>query len=161
MRTIATPRRREFVHQAGRFMATLLYVDDEETIGRAVARWFGRRGHTVHLAHSIASAQAVLAEHAPDALFLDVWLGTESGFELLSWIEEAHPELARRVTFVTGELADGDQSVRVWRTLGRPVLQKPFDFAQLEQYFGPAADGGMEQEPRADAPRQAGQRDGT
>ena len=136
-------------------MATLLYVDDEETIGRAVARWFSRRGHTVHLAHSIATAQAQLAEHEPDALFIDVWLGTESGFELLSWIEEARPELAERVTFVTGELADADSGDRVWRTLGRPVLQKPFDFGQLERYFGEAtanADGAEEQ---------ARQRDGT
>jgi DNA-binding NtrC family response regulator len=120
-------------------MSTLLYVDDEETIGRAVARWFGRRGHTVHVASSIASAQGVISEHAPDALFIDVWLGSESGFELMSWIEETHPELAERVTFVTGELADSGRGDRVWRTLGRPVLQKPFDFAQLEQYLGDAA----------------------
>ncbi len=114
-------------------MTTLLYVDDEVAIGRAVARWFGRRGHTVHLAHDVRGAQAIVAEHAPDVLFIDVWLGTESGFELMSWIEEARPELAERVTFVTGELADGDQGDRLWRTLGRPVLQKPFDFAQLER----------------------------
>lgn len=126
-------------------MATLLYVDDEETIGRAVARWFGRRGHTVHVAHSIAGAKAMLDEHEPDALFIDVWLGTESGFELLSWIEEARPELAERVTFVTGELADADHGDRVWRTLGRPVVQKPFDFAQLERYFGEVAQGAQEQ----------------
>ena len=126
-------------------MATLLYVDDEEMIGRAVARWFGRRGHTVHLAHSIASAQAMLAEHEPDALFIDVWLGTESGFELLSWIEEARPELAERVTFVTGELANAEEGDRVWRTLGRPVLQKPFVFAQLERYFSDATQDAGEQ----------------
>lgn len=133
-------------------MATLLYVDDEETIGRAVARWFGRRGHTVLLAHSIAGAQAVLDEHEPDALFVDVWLGIESGFELLSWIEEARPALAERVTFVTGELADAGHGDRVWRTLGRPVLQKPFDFAQMERYFGDVAREEREQ---------AGLRDGT
>ena len=115
-------------------MATLLYVDDEQNIGRAVARWFGRRGHTVHLAPTIAAAQKVLAEHVPDVLFVDVWLGSESGFELMSWIEDTRPELAGRVTFVTGELADDAQGGRVWRTLGRPVLQKPFDFAQLERY---------------------------
>jgi DNA-binding NtrC family response regulator len=119
-------------------MSTLLYVDDEETIGRAVARWFQRRGHTVHVAQSIAGAQGLLAEHVPDALFIDVWLGSESGFELMSWIEETHPQLAERVTFVTGELADSGRGDRVWRTLGRPVLQKPFDFAQLEQQLGDA-----------------------
>ncbi len=115
-------------------MSTLLYVDDEVLIGRALARWFARRGHTVHLADSIASAQQAIVEHAPDALFIDVWLGSESGFELMSWIQENRPALADRVTFVTGELADADRADRVWRTLGRPVLQKPFDFADLERY---------------------------
>jgi DNA-binding NtrC family response regulator len=122
----------------GESMTTLLYVDDEETIGRAVARWFGRRGHTVYLAPSVADAQAVIAEHDVDALFIDVWLGTESGFELMGWLEEMHPDLAERVTFVTGELAEPNAEGRVWRTLGRPVLQKPFDFRQLEQYVDEA-----------------------
>jgi two-component system nitrogen regulation response regulator NtrX len=115
-------------------MSTLLYVDDEALIGAAVARWFARRGHTVHLAGTIAAAQQVISDHAPDALFIDVWLGTESGFELMSWIEESYPALADRVTFVTGELADATRSDKVWRTLGRPVLQKPFDFADLERF---------------------------
>ena len=115
-------------------MATLFYVDDEEMIGRAVARWFERRGHVVYLASTIAEAQRLLSEHEPDVLFIDVWLGAESGFELMGWIEDSHPELAARVTFVTGELASADRGDRVWRTLGRPVLQKPFDFAQLEEH---------------------------
>jgi DNA-binding NtrC family response regulator len=119
-------------------MPTLLYVDDEAMIGRAVARWFGRRGHTVHLAGNIAAAQEAIARERPDALFIDVWLGNESGFELMSWIEDSHPALADRVTFVTGELAGEVNNGRVWRTLGRPVLQKPFDFADLERYVAEA-----------------------
>ena len=121
-------------------MSVLLYVDDEETIASAVALWFQRRGHVVHLATTVAAARRVLEEHVPDALFIDVWLGSESGFELMSWIEDARPELAGRVTFVTGELADQRKVDRVWRSLGRPVLQKPFDFAQLERY---ASDAGV------------------
>jgi DNA-binding response OmpR family regulator len=117
-------------------MATLLYVDDEATIGRAVARWFERRGHVVHLARTLSEAQDLLLDLEPDALFIDVWLGTESGFELLSWIEDVRPQLAERVTFVTGELVDtrSTDNRRVWQTLGRPVLQKPFDFSQLEAH---------------------------
>jgi DNA-binding response OmpR family regulator len=114
-------------------MASLLYVDDEETIGRAVSRWFERRGHEVHVARSIEDAKQFLNEHEPAAIFLDVWLGTESGFELMGWIEDERPELADRVTFVTGELADSvDGRQSVWKALGRPVLQKPFKLAQLE-----------------------------
>jgi DNA-binding response OmpR family regulator len=114
-------------------MASLLYVDDEEIIGRAVSRWFERRGHEVHVARSVEDAKQILAEYEPTAIFLDVWLGKESGFELMGWIEDERPELANRVTFVTGELADThDDHSSVWKALGRPVLQKPFEFAQLE-----------------------------
>jgi DNA-binding response OmpR family regulator len=120
-------------------MATLLYVDDEETIGRAVARWFERRGYVVQVARSIAEAEQVLTELRPDVLFVDVWLGTDSGFELMGWIEENRPELADRVVFVTGELVDVNNG-RLWQTLGRPVLQKPFDFAQLEAHAQVAMD---------------------
>jgi DNA-binding NtrC family response regulator len=120
-------------------MATVLYVDDEATIGRAVERWFGHMGHTVHVALNVTDAQTLILEHSPDVLFIDVWLGTESGFELMSWIEDTRPALADRVTFVTGELADAERGDRVWQTLGRPVLQKPFDFAQLDRYILDAA----------------------
>jgi DNA-binding response OmpR family regulator len=122
-------------------MPSLLYVDDEETIGRAVARWFERRGHVVHVAHSVDEAKRVLLHHSPDAIVVDVWLGTESGFELMGWIEDVRGHLAERVTFVTGELADAQSGGhRVWQTLGRPVLQKPFDLAQLEAHaYGSAA----------------------
>jgi len=113
-------------------MMTLLYVDDEATIGSAVERWFTRRGYTVLLASSVSSARRVLGEHDPDAVFIDVWLGDESGFDLLSWIEDQRPQLANRVTFVTGELADDGRAGQTWRSLGRPVLQKPFTFDQLE-----------------------------
>lgn len=116
----------------------MLYVDDEMMIGNVVARWLARRGHTVHLAFDVAGAQRAIVEHAPDVLFIDVWLGRESGFELMSWIEDTRPELAGRVTFVTGELVNAEEDTRVWCTLGRPVLRKPFDFAQLERYIADA-----------------------
>ena len=116
-------------------MPVLLYVDDEETIGRAVARWFERRGHVVHIARTVDEAKRVLLHHSPDAIFIDVWLGTESGFELMSWIEDVRGNLAGRVTFVTGELVEpAGPGQRVWQTLGRPVLQKPFDLSELEAH---------------------------
>ncbi|MEO7455490.1 MAG: response regulator [Gemmatimonadaceae bacterium] len=112
-------------------MKTLLYVDDEESIGRVVARYFTRRGDTVLLARSIAEATDILEVENPSAVFIDVWLGTESGFELLDWIEDRRPHLAQRVTFVTGELVDDTASNKTWTALGRPVIQKPFDLSRL------------------------------
>lgn len=112
-------------------MATLLYVDDEETIGRVVQRYFSRRGDTVHLAHSLAEARAILATQQPSAVVIDVQLRGESGFELLRWIEERHPELADRVTFVTGDLVDVANAKQGEGAMGRRMIQKPFDLSML------------------------------
>ena len=112
-------------------MTTLLFVDDEEIIGRAVSRLFTMRGDTAFVAHSVDQAEAVLVAHDPHIIFIDVWLGGESGFELMNWIEENRPHLADRVTFVTGDSATGEDPDRVWQRLGRPVIRKPFDFATL------------------------------
>lgn len=112
-------------------MKTLLYVDDEETIGKVVARYFSRRGDVVLLARTIAEAREILEVENPSAVFIDVWLGSESGFELMDWIEDRRPHLAQRVTFVTGELVDESSPDRTWKALGRPVIQKPFDLARL------------------------------
>jgi DNA-binding response OmpR family regulator len=112
-------------------MKTLLYVDDEQTIGEVVARFFRRRGDVVLLAHTIAEAREILEVEDPSAVFIDIWLGAESGFELMDWIEDHRPELANRVTFVTGELADDISAGHIWKTLGRPVIQKPFELSSL------------------------------
>lgn len=122
-------------------MTTLLFVDDEETIGRAVSRLFSLRGDTALLAHSVSEAQLVLMMHEPDIIFIDVWLGGESGFELLNWIEENRPHLAERVTFVTGDLVPKEGSDGVWRRLGRPIIQKPFDFSKLIEVVADAGKG--------------------
>ena len=114
-------------------MTTLLYVDDEVTIGRVVSRYFSRRGDTVLLAQNIAEAQQHLRETNPDVVFIDVWIGAESGFELLAWIDDTHPHLTERVTFVTGEDTGASDPERLTRTLGRPFIQKPFDLTRLAE----------------------------
>lgn len=112
-------------------MTTLLFVDDEEIIGRAVSRLFSMRGDTALVAQTVAEAQVILTIHDPHIIFIDVWLGGESGFELLNWIEENRPHLAQRVTFVSGDIAPDEDPDHVWRRLGRPVIRKPFDFTRL------------------------------
>jgi DNA-binding NtrC family response regulator len=119
-------------------MATLLYVDDEETIGRLVSRYFSRRGDRVLLAGSIADACAILAVEAPDAIFIDVWLGKESGVELVRWISEVRPKLLDRVTFVTGELVEEGAHWAFGGEFVRPVIQKPFELSTLAHFIDDA-----------------------
>ncbi len=119
-------------------MGTFLYVDDEATIGLVVSRYFARRGDRVLLAASIAEARAILAVEEPDAVFIDVWLGKESGVELVSWIAQEHPRLLARVTFVTGELVEESEHWAFGGQICCPVIQKPFELSTLAKFVDDA-----------------------
>ena len=111
---------------------TVLYVDDEEAIRRAVSSWLTRKGHRVYTAANAESARDVLREHDIDGVFIDIWLGEESGVDLHEWIREHYPPLASRATFVTGDLAPPEDLERALRQIGVGVLTKPFDLQQIE-----------------------------
>ena len=115
-------------------MATVLYVDDEDAIRRAVSAWLTRRGHTVHTAGTLAEARDLLSSQPINGAFVDIWLGDESGLELQDWIDEHRPELSPRIVFVTGDLSASDTAQSSVRKLGRPVLAKPFELQQLDTF---------------------------
>ena len=110
----------------------VLYVDDEEAIRRAVSSWLTRKGHCVYTAASVASARDVLREHEIDGVFIDLWLGDESGVALHDWIREHYPPLAHRSMFVTGDLAPTEDLERALGEIGVRVLTKPFDLREIE-----------------------------
>jgi DNA-binding response OmpR family regulator len=115
-------------------MATVLYVDDEDAIRRAVVAWLTRRGHTVHAAASVADARVLLEAQSVDGAFVDLWLGHESGLELQDWIDENRPALSPNIVFVTGDVTAGEPGVGPLGALGRPVLAKPFELRELDAY---------------------------
>jgi DNA-binding NtrC family response regulator len=111
---------------------TVLYVDDEEAISRAVSSWLTRKGHRVYTAADAAGAREVLRQHDIDGIFIDVRLGKESGVDLHQWIREHYPPLANRAVFVTGDAAPGEDLARALRQIGVGVLAKPFDLREIE-----------------------------
>lgn len=111
-------------------MATVLYVDDEEAIRRAVRSWLSRKGHVVHEAESAAAARAVIeAQPGIQGIFIDLRLGVESGIALFEWLERHHPELARHAAFVTGGYDETPPPTREGRN---PVFSKPFQMRAIE-----------------------------
>ena len=112
-------------------MSLILYVDDEETIARVVERYFARRGDEVLLAHTLTDARAILRSHSPDAIFLDLAIGNESGFELMAWIHEEQPAIADRVSFVTGDVTNTSDHRHLWEMLGHRFIRKPFQLSAL------------------------------
>ena len=115
-------------------MATVMYVDDEAALRRVVGRWFEKRGTGVLLAESAAEARRLLREHDVAGVFIDVWLGEETGFDLFAWIAEHRPQLKDRVVFITGDVAPGVAPGTELQALGRAVIAKPFELEDLEGY---------------------------
>ena len=114
-------------------MSTVLYVDDEEAIRRALTSWLTRRGHTVFTAGSSKEAVSILEDHADvDAMFIDIWLGHESGFDLFEWVDMNRPRLVDRTAFVTGAIVRDSDVERSLAAFARPILTKPFELAELE-----------------------------
>jgi DNA-binding NtrC family response regulator len=111
-------------------MATVLYIDDEEPIRRAVRSWLTRKGHVVHEADSAAAARTVIEAH-PDlqGVFIDLRLGDESGLDLFGWLAQHHPALARRAVFVTG----GEEPPPTGDAAENPVIGKPFEMRTIER----------------------------
>ena len=114
-------------------MATVLYVDDETALRRAVQAWLERRGNEVCAARTIGAAKEHLAERTFDGVFIDLWLPDGTGFELVDWIAERDPTLIERVVFVTGDIIPSPDTARHLAMLGRPVLLKPFDLEEVER----------------------------
>lgn len=112
-------------------MATVLFIDDEASIRRAVSAWLTRKGHVVHEASTAEEARQLVEIHgaALQGVFIDLWLGTDSGVELFTWLLAHHPALGPRVAFMTGDLFD---SPTLERKFDLPVLGKPFELSALE-----------------------------
>ncbi|GAC1651616.1 MAG: cell cycle two-component system response regulator CpdR [Gemmatimonadaceae bacterium] len=110
----------------------ILYADDESALREAVTLWLERAGFAVHTAASLGEAKRYISEHDYVGAIIDIWLGDGSGFELYSWIDERHPELASRILFVTGDAVARPGAAQIAQ-LGYPVLTKPFDLREVEK----------------------------
>jgi DNA-binding NtrC family response regulator len=110
----------------------ILHVDDEPAIRSVVRRALQALGLEVVSAEGVGAAKAALAERRDvTGAFLDVQLGDGNGLELYAWIGEHHPALRGRIAFITGS---GDtQFYDPMMALGCPVLQKPFEIADLRR----------------------------
>ena len=114
-------------------MSTVLYVDDEDAIRRALTSWLTRRGHTVYTAASSSDAIELLKAHEDiEAMFIDIWLGSESGFDLFEWVDMNRPGLVEHIAFVTGAIVRDSDVERSLNAFARPILTKPFELAELE-----------------------------
>ena len=115
---------------------TVLVVDDEPTIGAALARQL-RQEHKVVVVTSGVEARKLLEvdDARFDLVFCDILMPEVTGIDLHEWAEEHRPGLLNRVVYITGS----DFMPRVAEFLERipnRVLYKPFDPDQVRKVMG-------------------------
>ena len=116
--------------QQGHGLCSVLIVDDDEKVGKAMARMLERIGCRVRIATGGREGLDLVLREAPDLILLDLMMPNMSGPQFLAELRKTHPTLP--VVIVSG-YPDG---ALMQEASGFPpilLLAKPVESALLER----------------------------
>jgi signal transduction histidine kinase/ActR/RegA family two-component response regulator len=114
---------------------SVLVIEDEDSVRRAMALLAKRLGHEVTTVGRFADAaeRLAVADVRYDALLVDVHLDDEhTGFDLFERLREEGRGRERRIVFTTGD-SISLQTRDALQRADRPVLRKPFSLDELRE----------------------------
>jgi two-component system cell cycle sensor histidine kinase/response regulator CckA len=117
---------------APRARAAILVVDDEPAVGKAIGRLLQDHDVTV-VARATVALDLVAAQQRFDLIITDLMMPEMSGMDLYEELDRRFPDVAARVTFVTGGAFTPAAKAFLDR-LRKPVLEKPFSPKQLRDH---------------------------
>ncbi len=109
-----------------------LIIEDEPAITQLVEHFLEGRGWECVLLNDSTAVEAVLPRQPFDLVICDLKMPGMNGLDVLRWLRQKRPELARRFLLMTGNLSDTRQEESV-ELAGVPVLRKPFTLARLAE----------------------------
>ena len=124
-------RKEEHVRPAQGRKATILVVDDEETLREMISEILSPQ-HTVFEASDGRDAIDLLTRKQIDIVVMDLRMPGLDGFALYEWVKSNKPGLERRILFTTGDIYDSRTREFV-RSVDSRCISKPFsvqDFLQ-------------------------------
>jgi PAS domain S-box-containing protein len=110
---------------------SVLLVDDEEGLRRAVLTFLKRRGIRATAVGDGVDALLALKKQSFDVIVSDVRMPGMNGRQFLERLRQDHPAMVQRLIFSTGDTFAPDTAALL-QEAGVPSLVKPFDFAKLE-----------------------------
>jgi two-component system NtrC family sensor kinase len=108
----------------------VLVMDDEENTLHLMSELLAQHNQHVEIACDGVQAKAKIASGHYDLILCDVRMPGFGGDSLYAYLKERRPELVNRLVFITGDTASA-QTRAFLRQTGRPVVEKPFDVAEL------------------------------
>ncbi|MBZ5614076.1 MAG: response regulator [Acidobacteriia bacterium] len=123
--------------------APVLLIEDEPAVMALVRAVLEGHGYSVVPTESGAEALRLLAEGTFHGVVSDMRTpGGVDGAQVYAWIAAHRPELASRLVFITGDMANEETAATLRRT-GAPCVEKPFRVQEfisvVEQTMGKAA----------------------
>jgi two-component system response regulator PilR (NtrC family) len=119
--------------------ATILIVDDEETMLFLVSEVLKRKGYDVLTANGVSSGLELFKSHRNkiDLVMIDIRLGKESGFDLADALEKDFK--FHRHVFLTAFFWE-EKTLEQLLARGKPYFEKPLKFDTevlpfLRKYF--------------------------
>ncbi len=108
---------------------SVLIVDDEEASRYGMRRALGSVGYEISEAGSVEAAQAMMKDHRPDVMLLDVNLPGTSGLDFLRELSQADGD-EPLVIIITAHGSDR-MAVEAIKTGAHDYLSKPFELDEL------------------------------
>ena len=109
---------------------SILIVDDEDEIRELSRRYLSGKGHSVTEASTGREALKLVTSNDYDGIVLDLRMPDLSGEGFFEWLRKNRPEMAAKVTVISGDLAN-PQTVEILERIGQPYLLKPFKTHEL------------------------------
>jgi len=109
---------------------TILIVEDEPSIARALTQLFTRDGYQADVAPNGQEALSACQRQAYTHILCDLWMPVLDGQGFYEALQRCQPQLCARVVFVTGDTLT--PAVHAFLAHTRvPMLAKPFTAARL------------------------------
>jgi DNA-binding NtrC family response regulator len=109
----------------------VLLIEDEPAVMAYVQAALERSGYPVVCCESGAEALRLLASGAFLGVVSDMRTpGGVDGGQVHAWLTQHRPDLASRLVFITGDIAN-EETVATLRQTGAPCVEKPFRVQQF------------------------------
>ena len=109
----------------------ILLIEDEPAVMAYVCATLERSGYQVVCANSGAEGVRLLESGEFMGVVSDmVTPGGVNGADVYAWIATHRPDLASRLVFITGDIAN-EKTVDTLRQTGAPCVEKPFRVQQF------------------------------
>jgi DNA-binding NtrC family response regulator len=102
--------------------ASILLIDDDRHLTESLASWLRELSHEVETVGALGQAKQLLKQRTFDLVITDLRLGSDDGFELISYSKRVQPDAA--VLVMTG-YATPDTAVAAVRAGAFDLLTKP------------------------------------